>query len=148
MRRSQLSSTQGRASAASDEYKIQAVTAEDAAKLKKELTPVGATRAGNADGSIPAWTGGITEPVAGYKKGDHHPDPIAADQVMFTINDINLEIYKDNFTQGQVKLFENNHVTVYYTYLMLPTKYIVYNIANDGTIHNKHTYKNKRHKVR
>ncbi|MGB0833142.1 MAG: DUF1329 domain-containing protein [Psychrobium sp.] len=83
-----------------------AVTAEEAAKLKKELTPVGATRAGNADGSIPAWTGGITKPVAGYKKGDHHPDPYAADKVLFTITAKNLEQYKANLTPGQIKLFE------------------------------------------
>jgi hypothetical protein len=82
-----------------------AVTAADAAKLKKELTPVGATRAGNADGSIPAWTGGITEPVAGYKKGDHHPDPFSADNVMLTITAKDVEKYKDNLTPGQVKLF-------------------------------------------
>lgn len=83
-----------------------AVTSEEAAKLKKELTPVGATRAGNADGSIPAWTGGITKPVAGYSKGDHHPDPFAADKVSFTITAKNVEQYKDNLTPGQVKLFE------------------------------------------
>ncbi|MCG7529790.1 DUF1329 domain-containing protein [Psychrobium sp. MM17-31] len=83
-----------------------AVTAEEAAKLKKELTPVGATRAGNADGSIPAWTGGITKPVAGYKKGDHHPDPYAADKVLFTITAKNLDQYKANLTPGQIKLFE------------------------------------------
>lgn len=83
-----------------------AVTSEEAAKLKKELTPVGATRAGNADGSIPAWTGGITKPVAGYSKGDHHPDPFAADKVSFTITAKNVEQYKDNLTPGQVKLFK------------------------------------------
>jgi hypothetical protein len=33
------------------------VSAEEAAKLGKELTDVGAVRAGNKDGSIPAWTG-------------------------------------------------------------------------------------------
>lgn len=33
-------------------------TAEEAAKLGKELTPVGAVAAANADGSIPAWVGG------------------------------------------------------------------------------------------
>lgn len=33
-------------------------TADEAAKLGKELTPVGATAAANADGSIPAWIGG------------------------------------------------------------------------------------------
>ncbi|WP_435276916.1 DUF1329 domain-containing protein [Psychrobium sp. nBUS_13] len=83
-----------------------AVTSEEAAKLKKELTPVGATRAGNADGSIPAWTGGITKPVAGYSKGDHHPDPFAADKVSFTITAKNVEQYKDNLTPGQIKLFK------------------------------------------
>ncbi|MEQ1440282.1 DUF1329 domain-containing protein [Fontimonas sp. SYSU GA230001] len=33
-------------------------SADEAAKLGKELTAVGATRAGNADGSIPEWVGG------------------------------------------------------------------------------------------
>ncbi|WP_295688356.1 DUF1329 domain-containing protein [uncultured Nevskia sp.] len=33
-------------------------TAEEAAKLGKELTPVGAVAGANADGSIPAWIGG------------------------------------------------------------------------------------------
>jgi len=37
------------------------VTAEEAAKLKTTLTPFGAERAGNAEGTIPAWDGGITE---------------------------------------------------------------------------------------
>ncbi len=83
-----------------------AVTAEDAAKLKTELTPVGATRAGNSDGSIPAWTGGITAPVAGYVKGQHHPDPFASDNVTFTITAKNLDQYKAHLTDGQVKLFE------------------------------------------
>lgn len=34
------------------------VTADEAAKLGKELTAIGATAAGNADGSIPEWIGG------------------------------------------------------------------------------------------
>ena len=33
-------------------------TADEAAKLGKELTPIGATAAGNADGTIPEWVGG------------------------------------------------------------------------------------------
>jgi hypothetical protein len=36
------------------------VTNQEAAELKARLTPVGAERAGNADGTIPAWTGGVT----------------------------------------------------------------------------------------
>ena len=36
------------------------VSADEAAKLGKSLTPVGATAAASADGSIPAWEGGLT----------------------------------------------------------------------------------------
>src|SRR5262249_56443140 len=43
----------------------------------------------NADGTIPAWTGGIKSAAeAGfpnYKSGDHHPDPYASDKPLFTI---------------------------------------------------------------
>jgi hypothetical protein len=37
--------------------------APDSALLKTKLTPLGAERAGNADGSIPPWTGGLAEPL-------------------------------------------------------------------------------------
>ncbi len=66
-----------------------AVSEADAAKLGRELTPLGAEAAANADGSIPAWTGGIANPPTGYKPGDHHPDPFAADQPLFTITAAN-----------------------------------------------------------
>lgn len=36
-----------------------AVSPDEANKLGTSLTPLGAEKAGNADGSIPAWTGGI-----------------------------------------------------------------------------------------
>ena len=61
------------------------LTADEVARLGADLTPVGAEKAGNADGTIPAWEGGITKPPAGYKPGDHHPDPYAGDKVLFTI---------------------------------------------------------------
>ena len=44
------------------------------------MTPVGAEKAGNKEGTIPAWEGGITKPPANYKLGDFHPDPFAADK--------------------------------------------------------------------
>jgi hypothetical protein len=40
------------------------VSPEEAAKLGidgTELTPAGAVRAGNADGTIPAWSGGLPQ---------------------------------------------------------------------------------------
>jgi len=49
---------------------VAAVSADEAAKLKTWLTPLGGEKAGNKDGTIPAWTGGQTGPVAGPKVGD------------------------------------------------------------------------------
>lgn len=43
------------------------VSADEAAKLGTELTPVGATKAGNADGSIGEWTNGSMFPAFSRK---------------------------------------------------------------------------------
>ena len=85
------------------------VSADEAKKLGitgTPLTPLGAERAGNADGSIPAWTGGITQPPAGYKVGLHHPDPFAADKPVFTITAKNYKDYGDKLSVGQKAMFE------------------------------------------
>jgi len=82
------------------------VTPEQAATLEKQLTPMGAVRAANADGSIPAWDGGITKAPAGYKVGDHHQDPFPSDKIKYTVTASNIAKYKDILTPGQVKLFE------------------------------------------
>jgi uncharacterized protein DUF1329 len=82
------------------------VSPDESAKLSKELTPVGAERGANADGSIPAWDGGIKAAPAGYSPGDHHPDPFPNDKVQFTITASNVSEYKDVLTPGQIKLFE------------------------------------------
>ncbi|UQY34259.1 DUF1329 domain-containing protein [Pseudomonas fulva] len=84
-----------------------AVSPQDAAKLGASLTPLGAEKAGNAAGSIPAWTGGITQAPAGYQgSGKHHVDPFAGDKPLFTITRANLAQYRDQLTPGQVALFE------------------------------------------
>jgi hypothetical protein len=57
------------------------IDAEQAKKLSTDLTPLGAVRAANADGSIPAWSGGITEVPAGYSPGMHHLDPFPNDKI-------------------------------------------------------------------
>jgi hypothetical protein len=66
-----------------------------------ELTPVGAERAGNARGTIPAWTGGISEPPADYVSGKPHPDPFAADEVLFRITADNLDEHAEHLSEGQ-----------------------------------------------
>ncbi len=83
-----------------------ATTADQAARLGKDLTPTGAETAGNADGTIPAWTGGITTPPAGYKVGMFHPDPYAADQPLFTITAANYKDYAAKITAGAAAMFQ------------------------------------------
>ncbi len=75
-------------------------------RLSNELTPMGAERGANADGSIPAWTGGITSVPAGYTPGMHHLDPYPQDKIEFTITSANVDQYKAQLTPGQIKLFQ------------------------------------------
>lgn len=81
------------------------ITEAEAKRLTQDLTPLGAIRAGNADGSIPAWTGGITKFPTGYEVGQHHLDPFANDKVLYTITAKNADEYKDVLSPGQLTLF-------------------------------------------
>lgn len=82
------------------------VSAEDAARLGKSLTPLGGEMAGNAANTIPAWDGGISKPVAAYKEGGHYPDPYASDQPLFTIDAASMEKHHANLTPGQMALLK------------------------------------------
>lgn len=82
------------------------LNADEVAQLGQNLTPMGAEKAANADGSIPAWNNGITTAPAGYEAGMHHLDPFTADKVLFTIDKSNIEKYKANLSPGQIALFE------------------------------------------
>lgn len=82
------------------------VSPEQAKRLMQDLTPLGAIRAGNEDGSIPAWTGGITEFPAGYKVGQHHVDPFPDDKPLYTITAENVTEYESVLSPGQIKLFQ------------------------------------------
>ncbi len=83
-----------------------AISAEEAARLGRDLTPLGGERAGSADGAIPSWEGGILAPPPGYEPGDHHPDPYAKDKPLFVITDANLEKYKDRVSAGHRRMLE------------------------------------------
>ncbi len=84
--------------------------AEKAELLKTDLTPFGAARAGNAEGTIPAWEGGLTAIPDNVdytpKSGDLKPDPFADDQIMFTITAQNVDMYKDKLNPGQIALLK------------------------------------------
>ncbi|THF62912.1 DUF1329 domain-containing protein [Pseudothauera nasutitermitis] len=80
------------------------VSAAQAAELGKSLTPLGAERAGNAAGTIPAWDGGLTKPPGAHTSGDHYADPFAADQPLLEITAANAAQHQDKLTPGQLAL--------------------------------------------
>ena len=78
---------------------VAAVSPEEAALLGKSLTPTGAEKAGNKDGTIPEWTGGLTTSPAGFKPGSTvRPDPYAGDKPRLVITGQNADQYKDKLT--------------------------------------------------
>ena len=92
-------------------HTIAAPTPEEAARLGKDLTPIGAERAGNKDGTIPEWTGGLCKPPAGYKplngtSGSPYVDPYASEKPLFSITASNFEKYADKLDEGQQHLFK------------------------------------------
>jgi hypothetical protein len=85
---------------------LAAVPVDQATRLGADLTPIGAEKAGNADGSIPAWTGGLAKDAGTRDADGFLSDPYAADQPLFTITAQNAEQYKDKLTPGQLALFK------------------------------------------
>ncbi|AEF23344.1 DUF1329 domain-containing protein [Pseudomonas fulva] len=83
-----------------------AVSADEAAKLGNTLTPVGAEKAGNADGSIPAWTGGLPVNAGAVDSAGFLADPFPNEKPLFTITAQNVEQYKDKLTPGQYAMFK------------------------------------------
>ncbi len=81
-------------------------TPEQVAELGKSLTPMGSPRAGTEDGRIPEWTGGITEPPAGYQAGKHLVDPFPDDEVQLTITAANVDEHREHLSAGQLAMFE------------------------------------------
>jgi hypothetical protein len=83
-----------------------AAAAPDYSRLGKDLTPVGAERAGNADGTIPAWEGGLTKPPPGWTREKGYVDPFAGDKVLFTITAANAKQYESKLSPGQLALLK------------------------------------------
>lgn len=77
-----------------------AVTPEEAARLKADLTPFGAERAGNKEGTIPAWTGGLTKSTGVLDKGGRIPDPFANEKPILQITAKNMDQHAERLTEG------------------------------------------------
>ena len=71
-----------------------------------ELTPIGAERGGNAAGTIPPWTGGLTpaQRPAGFVKGGRLVDPYPADRPLFTITGANVAEHRSRLSSGHQQL--------------------------------------------
>jgi hypothetical protein len=85
---------------------LAAVPPEQAAQLGKTLTPIGAEQASNADGSIPAWTGGLGKDSGKKNPQGFFDDPYACEQPLFTITAQNAEQYKDKLSPGQLAMLK------------------------------------------
>ncbi len=68
------------------------------------LTPMGAERAGNADGKIPAWDGGLKQANGGWKQG--YTNPFANEKPLFTITAKNYQQYEKNMAPGQIEMLK------------------------------------------
>jgi hypothetical protein len=77
------------------------VAPDEAAKLGAVLTPNGAERAGNADGTIPAWTGGMPK----MDLRQRSEDSFAVDKPLYTVTAANAAQYDKVLSEGYKALF-------------------------------------------
>jgi hypothetical protein len=82
-----------------------AVSPEEAAQLGTTLTPLGAQKEGNANGSIPAWTGGLKANAAPVTNG-FIGNPFESEKPLLVITPANAEQYKDKLTPGQMAMLK------------------------------------------
>lgn len=96
-----------------------ALTPDEIKQLGTTLTPIGAEKAGNADGTIPAYTGGLTTPPSNFVKGGLRVDPFANEKPLISINAKNMAQYADKLTEGAkalMKKYPDYRVDIYKTH--------------------------------
>jgi len=114
-----------------------AVSAEKAAQLGKNLTLVGAEKAGNKEGTIPEYTGGLSKSPANYTKKGWRPDPFADEKPQFSINAKNMAQYNDKLSEGikaMLKKYPTFRLDVYKTHRTAAyPKYVTDNTVKAAT---------------
>jgi hypothetical protein len=80
-----------------------ASSAPDPSRLNGDLTPLGGERAASKSGLVPAWTGGITTPPAGWTPDMAPPDLFASQAPLFTVTPTNMSQYVDLLSDGQMQ---------------------------------------------
>ena len=93
------------------------ITAQEAARLGEDLTPLGGEKAGNAAGTIPAWDGGLSSPAkAGFpnfKLGSRQGDPFPGDKPLYRVDASNMGQYAEHLTEGQKAMLKQYSTSWY-----------------------------------
>jgi hypothetical protein len=93
---------------------IAAVTPEEAAQLGKTLTQFGAQIAGNADGSIPRYSGGLHTPPPGFvPDSGFWKNPFPDERPLLRIDASNVDKYADKLSAGQIAMLKKYPKTFY-----------------------------------
>lgn len=111
----------------------------DASRLGDSLTPLGAEIAGNADGSIPAWTGGMATDATVPDAQGSYANPFADEQPLYTVDRSNAADYAELLSEGHQKLLEifpEYRLPVYPTHrsARVPQRYYDQTRENVGTV--------------
>ncbi|UXJ50252.1 DUF1329 domain-containing protein [Pseudomonas citronellolis] len=122
---------------------IAAPSTEEVAQIGKTLTEFGATIAGNADGSIPAYdpANALTRAPVGYapqdpRGGFPYADPYASEKPLFSITAKNMAQYADKLDDGNKALlarYSDYRIDVYPTHRSAPP---LPQWARDNTVKN------------
>ncbi len=95
------------------------VSEAEADRLGRDLMPTGGVRAGNAEGTIPEWTGGLELRELDMNHPDPLGDPYADDPLRYRITSDNMAQFRDRLTPGHIALLEaypdSYHMPVYPT---------------------------------
>ena len=88
-----------------------AATSDEIKQIGTLFLPWGAEKAGNADGTIPAYTGPISPPnTYDPSKPGLRPDPFADEKPLFSVDSQNMAQYADKLSEG-IKAMLERHPT-------------------------------------
>ncbi|MDB5986170.1 MAG: hypothetical protein JWR16_1223, partial [Nevskia sp.] len=98
------------------------------------FTPVGAEQAGNREGTIPPWTGGLTRSQwpASFKAGGRYADPYPNEQPLFTITAANAAQYGAHLSDAHkalLKKYPDYTMPVYATHRSVSYPQAIYDAS-------------------
>jgi len=120
---------------------IAEVSSQEATKLGTSLTPLGAEKAGNADGSIPEWTAGLPINAGVLDDKGFLSDPFVSEKPLFIITADNAEKYKEKLSPGQLAMFkrypDTYKIPVYPTHRTFAAPQAIYDAAKKSALNTK-----------